>query len=81
MEDQTKVKVRGIDSLWTFVVAVAFIGPLALPLLWRNPRFSKKMKSLGSLAVVAVTVGLLWFSGSAIKDGYQIYQQLKTVTN
>ena len=35
-------KIRPIDSVWTFLVALAFLGPLALPLLWRNPRFRLK---------------------------------------
>jgi hypothetical protein len=50
-------KVRVIDSLWTFLVAVACLGPFALPLLWRNPRYSITTKVAASVAVILFT----WF--------------------
>jgi hypothetical protein len=55
--------VRFIDSLWTFAVSVALVGPLALPLFWRNPRFGVTSKVLVSIAVIVLTVGLIFFSG------------------
>jgi hypothetical protein len=59
MPEEPKPHVRVIDSLWTFAVAVAFIGPLALPLFWRNPRFTRKTKTWVTLGVIILTIGLL----------------------
>jgi hypothetical protein len=55
-----KSKVRVIDSVWTLIVAIAFIGPFALPLLWRNPRFSRNSKIFWSVVTVLLTVLCLW---------------------
>jgi uncharacterized membrane protein len=79
MNTQKTERVRIIDSLWTFTVAVVVIGPFALPLLWRNPRFSLKTKTAGSLAVIALTVALLWFSGKIFKNTYDQLEQLQQV--
>ncbi len=74
-------KVKVIDSLWTFAVAVAFIGPLALPLLWRNPRFTQKTKVLATIGVVVLTVILLWVSWASIKKTWSDFQELKKMVN
>jgi len=68
-----------INSYWTLAIAVAVGGPFALPLLWRNPRFSKKVKIWGSIAVVVLTVALLGVTGSSINDLMQAYKQLSAI--
>ncbi|MBY0369730.1 hypothetical protein K2X33_03525 [bacterium] len=60
-------KVRVIDSGWTLFVAVLVIGPLALPLLWRNPRFGRMAKIWISVAVIALTVFLIVAAGYMAK--------------
>ena len=55
---QTKIKF--IDSFSTFVVATACLGPFALPLLWRNPRYKIKTKILGTAVVTLFTIFLIW---------------------
>lgn len=55
-----KNKIKVIDSFWVFLVATAFLGPFALPLLWRNPHWSKKTKVVGSITIIALTVALLY---------------------
>ncbi|MCX5710622.1 MAG: zinc ribbon domain-containing protein [Candidatus Omnitrophica bacterium] len=42
------------------VIAFLCVGPLALPLVWINPRFSRKTK----LIVTVILVILSWFVGS-----------------
>jgi len=59
-----KKKVRIIDSTWTLIVSFLFIGPLMLPLLWRNPRFSIKSKIFWSILIIAFTAFLI-ISGQA----------------
>jgi hypothetical protein len=58
---ENKKKVRVIDSLWTFFIAVAVVGPFALPLLWRNPRFRPSTKILGTIVIALVTWFCIWF--------------------
>ncbi len=74
-----KNKIKVIDSLWTFGVAIAFAGPFALPLLWRNPRFSNRTKIIGSLVILAVTGVLIWFTEVVFKDTYQKLQEFRSV--
>jgi len=57
-------KPKVIDSLWTFLVATAVAGPFALPLLWRNPRYSKRTKIIASVAVIAFTLFLIYGAGA-----------------
>jgi hypothetical protein len=57
--EEPKPSVRIVDSLWTFAVAVAFIGPFALPLLWRNPRFRVQTKVILSIIVIVFTAALI----------------------
>ena len=47
-------KTRGI------VIASLCVGPLALPLVWLNPRFSQKTK----IIVTVVVIILSWYLGS-----------------
>ncbi len=73
-----KKKIRTIDNLWTFMVATAVLGPFALPLLWRNPRFKWSTKIGGSLVVLAITWFLLKFSADFLgSQGEQIQQLLE----
>lgn len=55
-----KSKIKTIDSLWVFLIATAVLGPFALPLLWRNPRWSKLVKLLGTIFIVVLTLGLFY---------------------
>jgi len=55
-----KPKIKTIDSLWVFLIATAVLGPFALPLLWRNPRWSKVTKIVGTLFILALTLGLIY---------------------
>jgi len=48
------------EEKWYFrnsILVIAFLsfGPLALPLLWYNPRFSRKAKIIWSLAIIVAT--------------------------
>jgi drug/metabolite transporter (DMT)-like permease len=66
---------RFIDSYWSFFVAAALVGPFALPVLWRNPRFSKRSKWALTLLVLAVTAFLIWFTG------YVAMESVDRITN
>lgn len=66
METEEKPSIKWQDSLWTLLLGVAVAGPLALPLLWRNPRFSRKTKIWVSVGVILFTIFLTIFAGALI---------------
>ncbi len=47
-------------NIW-FVLVMLFlvVGPLGLPLVWKNPRFSRRAKIALTLAVIVYTVWLI----------------------
>ncbi|MFH0763340.1 MAG: hypothetical protein V1925_05595 [Candidatus Omnitrophota bacterium] len=52
------------EAKWYFktsciVTAFLCVGPLALPLVWFNPRFSRKTK----IIVTSITIVLSWYVG------------------
>ena len=67
------------EKKWYFktywlVIAFLCIGPLALPLLWVNPRFSKRNKIIISVIVIILSYYLTvitFRSVATIKDYYQ----------
>lgn len=63
----SRPRIRVIDSLWTFAVATAVVGPLALPLFWRNPRFKRRTKVIVTVAVIVFTIALTLFAGALIQ--------------
>jgi len=69
-------KPKVIDSLWTFFIAVMVAGPFALPLLWRNPRFSVTTKVFGSVVVIVYTVLLTKLATGVFSDMMAQYQEI-----
>ncbi|MCX5713382.1 MAG: hypothetical protein NT033_00905 [Candidatus Omnitrophica bacterium] len=39
----------------TLIIAILSVGPLALPLVWANPRISLKIKIIITIVVIALT--------------------------
>lgn len=71
-----KPNIKQIDSLWVFIVATAFLGPFALPLLWANGRWSVKIKVLGSIVIIGLTGLLIYFLKYAMVDYFQEIESL-----
>jgi hypothetical protein len=67
MSEGVESKIKVIDNPWTFHIAALFIGVFALPLLWRNPHFSRQSKWFISMTIVTVTTLVLFF-GSQLLD-------------
>lgn len=72
MEDYTK---------WYFktssvIIAFLFIGPLALPLVWLNPRFSRRTKIIVTFIVAAATYCIAVVVINSLKAIANHYQQL-----
>ena len=58
------------------VVALLCVGPLALPLLWFNPRFSPGKKVLISLAVLVLSYFLWVATKASLTTLADYYKQL-----
>jgi hypothetical protein len=79
MKNPNFKEVKVIDSLWTFIVALACLGPFALPLLWRNPRFSRRIKVVGTVFIVIFTAGLTWWFADSSSQLMKQVQELKSM--
>jgi uncharacterized membrane protein YvbJ len=44
------------------IIAVLTLGPIALPLIWFNPRYSPALKAITTLAVIILTIALAYGS-------------------
>jgi uncharacterized membrane protein YvbJ len=58
------------------IISFLCIGPFALPLLWVNPRFSKKSKIIVTIIVLALTYYLGSITINAINNIANYTQQL-----
>jgi hypothetical protein len=56
------------------IVALLSVGPLALPLLWFNPRFSRKTKIIASVIIIVVSYYLGVAFVSSLKSLIRYYQ-------
>lgn len=75
-EAPAKPKVKIIDSIPAFLAAVVALGPFALPLLWRNPRFKWTTKLWASVAVLVFTYFLSLAFGKYMKGQWEQAQQM-----
>ena len=66
-----KPKVKWYFRTTTIVIALLSVGPLALPLVWFNPRLSPKAK----IIISAVVIILSYYLGIWLLDS------LKSITN
>jgi len=53
------------------VTAFLFVGPLALPLVWLNPRLSQKTK----IIVTIIAIILSWYLGSLLINSVKSIKQ------
>lgn len=58
---ENKPEVKWYFKTPALIIAFLCVGPLALPLLWWNPRFGSRSKILVTCAVIILT----WFLGIA----------------
>jgi uncharacterized membrane protein YvbJ len=67
----TKPEDKWYFKTTTFVIALLCAGPLALPLLWLNPRFSQKTK----IIVTIIVIILSWYLGSLLINSLRSLKQ------
>ena len=61
-------KIRWYHSTITVIIAVLAVGPFALPLVWRNPRYKLVTKLAVTVGIIALTVGLCYIMGEMYKN-------------
>lgn len=47
-------------STFLLIAAIATLGPMALPMVWTNPRYSKPVKAMITVAVLGLTMLLCY---------------------
>jgi len=69
------------ENLWyfkisTIIIAFLCVGPLALPLVWFNPRFSRNTKITISLITAILTYYIAGLLIDSIRNIVDYYQQI-----
>ena len=62
-------KTKWYYSTSAIVIGLLVVGPFALPLVWKNPKYQVITKVVITVAVIAVTIWLFYLTG-------QMYQRL-----
>ena len=62
------------SALW---IAVLSVGPLALPLIWLNPKMTASKKALWTVVVLALSYFLYLATMDAMKKFEEMYRELK----
>jgi len=60
LEKPGRSETKWYFSTSTLVIAILVIGPLALPLIWRNPRYKTTTKVVATILVIAFTIVLCY---------------------
>ncbi|NQT90316.1 MAG: hypothetical protein HQ558_03585 [Candidatus Omnitrophica bacterium] len=58
------------------IIAFLCIGPLALPLLWFNPRFSRRNKTIVTIVVIVLSFYMTIITIRSLKAIGSYYQQI-----
>jgi uncharacterized membrane protein YvbJ len=69
-------KTKWYHTNTSLVLGFLISGPLILPLIWSNPNFDNKKKSIISIIVIGLTVLLIIILGSIINKIYSTYNDL-----
>ncbi len=62
LEKSGKPKTKWYFATSVVVIAVLCVGPLALPLVWLNPRYKIPTKLIVTVVVVALSIGLYYLT-------------------
>ena len=73
-------KVKWYLSRLAVILSLFFVlGPFGLPLLYRSPKFSRKIKILLTVAVVVYTFYLVFATLEIAKEIYRRIEELREV--
>ena len=61
---------------YMLVIAFLCVGPFVLPLVWRNPRFSRRTKTFITILIIVLTCLLVVVLVKSLKSLYEYYNQM-----
>ena len=64
-------EVKWYFKTYGIVIAFLSVGPLALPLVWLNPRFSRKTKVIVTIIIIILS----WYLGSLLINSLKSIKQ------
>ncbi len=76
-EENEKIKWY-LRPLGVLVLLFVVLGPLALPLLYKSPKFNKTLKIILTIAVIIYTSYLIFVS---VELGMEVYRRIEELQN
>ncbi len=73
---QPVAKARWYNKTSTIFVGFLVLGPLVLPLVWTNPRYSQQKKIIVSALIIAATILMVYAAGAMMKQMQDQYKML-----
>ncbi|MDD5567648.1 MAG: hypothetical protein PHY88_00320 [Candidatus Omnitrophica bacterium] len=64
----------------SLVIGFLLVGPFILPLIWTNPGFTNKKKTVLTIIILALSCLLFTMAAGSLKYLTDSYQQLNSVT-
>ncbi len=77
-EENEKIKWY-LRPLGVLVLLFVVLGPLALPLLYKSPKFNKTLKIILTIAVIVYTSYLIFVSVELGIEVYRRIEELQTI--
>jgi len=77
-EENEKIKWY-LKPLGVLVLLFVVLGPLALPLLYKSPKFNKTLKIILTIAVIIYTSYLIFVSVELGLEVYRRIEELQTI--
>jgi len=71
-----KPRVKWYYSVTAIVISLITIGPFALPLVWKHPKYKPATKAVITIIVIAVTVLLCWLVADLGRQIIEAYQKI-----
>ncbi len=68
LDKPPRSKTKWYHSTITVIIAVLVLGPFALPLVWRNPRYRLVTKLAVTVGIITLTVTLCYIMGEMYKN-------------
>jgi hypothetical protein len=63
-----KSQTKWYFSTSAVIIAVLCAGPFALPLIWLHPRYKIVTKFVGTILVIAATIGCIYLAGEMYRN-------------
>jgi len=73
---QERQKEKWYFKTYWLVIGFLCVGPLILPLLWFNPRFSRTKKIIISIIIIVISYYLAILTIESVKNISNYYQQI-----